>query len=101
VKAGPKGKGAIRFFALYGVLCSIFFLFYVVGTNAVAIHGDSWPKDTLERSYFTNYVCGPDTGYACPGQGTPIPRDKSAHLDLDGGLIPGQVDPAPPVTFAP
>jgi Spirocyclase AveC-like len=101
VKAGPKGKGAIRFFALYGVLCSIFFLFYVVGTNAIAIHGDSWPKDTLERSYFTNYVCGPDTGYACPGQGTPIPRDKSAHLDPDGELVPGEVDQAPPVTFAP
>jgi hypothetical protein len=101
VQGSTKTKAFLRFFALYGVLNVIFFLFYVVGTNAIAIHGDSWPKDTLERSYFTNGLCGAGTDYACPGQGVPIPRPKSAHLDPAGALVPGQVPPKPPVPFAP
>lgn len=97
VQGSTKKKAFLRFFALYGVLNVIFFLFYVVGTNAIAIHGDSWPEDTLKRSYFTNGLCGAGTDYACPGQGVPIPRPKSAHLDTTGELVPGNV----PVEVAP
>jgi hypothetical protein len=101
VQGSTKRKAFLRFFALYGVLNVIFFLFYVVGTNAIAIHGDSWPKDTLERSYFTNGLCGDGTDYACPGQGVPIPRPKSAHLDPAGDLVPGEVPLEPHVPFGP
>ena len=77
-------------------------LFYIIPTNAIALHGDTWPKDTLKRSYFTNGLCGDGTDYACPSQGAPIPRPKSAHLDPAGHLVPGEIpaSPQPPVTFA-
>lgn len=101
VKAGDKVQRTLRFFALYGVLQGIFILAYVIPTNAIAINGDAWPQDTLERSYFTNGICGDGTTYACPGQGVPIPREKSAHLDPHGNLAPGEVAPQEFVPFGP
>lgn len=91
VEAGQKTKSTMRFFALYGVVQIIFVLAYIIPTNAVAINGDTWPEDTLKRSYFTNFICGDGTDYTCPGQGTPIHREKSAHIDPHGNLVPGEV----------
>lgn len=102
IRTTSRNQSLLRFLAIYGT-CNVFFLlFYIIPTNAIAIHGDSWPKDTLKRSYFTDGVCGAGTGYACPSQGTPIPRPQSAHLNPAGQLVPGQiqVSPQPPVTFA-
>ncbi|MFN2590857.1 MAG: spirocyclase AveC family protein, partial [Actinomycetota bacterium] len=102
VRTTERKKSFLRFAAIYGT-CNVFFLlFYIIPTNAIAIHGDSWPRDTLKRSYFTNYLCGPGTDYACPSQGTPIPRPKSAHLDPAGELVPGEVpnSPRPPMEFS-
>jgi hypothetical protein len=101
VRTTARNKSFLRFAAIYGT-CNVFFLlFYIIPTNAIAIHGDSWPKDTLKRSYFTNYLCGDGTDYACPSQGAPIPRPKSAHLNPAGTLVPGEVpnSPLPPVEF--
>lgn len=100
VKAGNKTRQALRFFALYGVINVAFVLFYVIPTNAIAMNGDSWPEDTLRRSYFTNGICGAGTTYACPGQGVPIHREKSSHVDPQGNLVPGEVAQQPPVKFA-
>lgn len=91
VAAGDKKKQALRFFALYGVVNVIFVLAYVIPTNFIAMNGDTWPQDTLKRSYFTNGICGDGTDYACPGQGVPIPRPKSSHVDNQGKLVPGEV----------
>jgi hypothetical protein len=101
VKGSSTKQTVLRFFALYGVINAAFLLFYVIPTNAIAINGDEWPQDTLQRSYFTNGICGDGTTYACPGQGTPIPREKSSHVDPHGHLVPGEVTPNPAVGFAP
>lgn len=101
VKGGAAKLTALRYFALYGVISLAFLLGYVIPTNAIAINGDEWPKDTLERSYFTNGICGDGTTYACPGQGTPIPREKSAHVDPDGKLVQGVIPQSPRVPFGP
>ena len=102
LRTSTRNQSLLRFLAIYGT-CNIFFLlFYIIPTNAIALHGDTWPKDTLKRSYFTNGLCGDGTDYACPSQGAPIPRPKSAHLDPAGHLVPGEIpaSPQPPVTFA-
>jgi uncharacterized protein DUF5135 len=101
VKGSTAKLTTLRYFALYGVISLAFLLGYVIPTNAVAINGDEWPKDTLRRSYFTNGICGDGTTYACPGQGTPIPREKSAHVDPDGSLVPGVIPQSPRVPFGP
>jgi hypothetical protein len=101
VRTGTKGKQLLSFFALYGGISLLFLFGYVIPTNAIAIHGDGWPKDTLRRSYFTNGLCGAGTDYACPSQGAPIPRPKSAHLNPQSELVPGQTppNPEPPIPF--
>jgi hypothetical protein len=101
VEGGTKKKAFTRFFALYGVIQIAFVLCYVVPTNFIAMNGDGWPKDIAERSYFTNGLCGDGTDYACPSQGTPIPREKSAHATEDGELAPGEAEQSPAVPFAP
>lgn len=101
VSAGDKTQRGLRFFALYGVIQAIFLLAYVIPTNAIAINGDTWPQDTLKRSYFTNFICGDGTTYACPGQGVPIPREKSAHVDPHGNLVPGEAAQQEFVPFGP
>jgi hypothetical protein len=71
---------------------------YVVPTNLVSVHSDAVPADTLKRSYFTNFICGPETEYRCPGQSMPIPRDKSYHVNPEDELVPGEVEMPQQVT---
>jgi hypothetical protein len=90
-KGGAKTRQGLRFFALYGVISLIFVFFYIVPSNVIAINGGSWPDDTLQRSYFTDFICGDGTAYAWPGAGIPIARTGSSHVDPQGNLVPGSV----------
>ena len=86
VKATPRQKAALRFLALVGVT-QIIFLSYNVSFAWFGLHGDSWPEDIQQRSYFTNGLVGPGTDYAPPGPGTPTPRRSSSHVAPDGRVV--------------
>ena len=85
VRATPKQKTWLRFFALAGVM-NVIFLAYMVPFNWFSLQQDAWPKDITSRSYFTNGICGPRTEYACPGRHVPINRPDSVHVTPDGSL---------------
>lgn len=93
VKATPKQKTGLRFLALVGI-CNLIWQVYNIPTVLLTAHIDSWNADIQSRPYLTSGICGPDTAYACPGPGTPIPRPNSRHVDPTGQLItpPGSED---------
>lgn len=80
-------RTAARWLALCGVVTVGYVAFYNLPLQWVGTHA-SWVKDVVDRSYFTDGICGPGTGYACPGTRVPIPRMHSAHLDPSGHLQP-------------
>lgn len=66
---------------------NVVFAGYNLGFGLVGLHGGPVPEDILRRPYFTNGLCGPGTGYSCPGPDVPIPRPSSRHMDHNGNLV--------------
>lgn len=69
-----RSKTFVRWLALVGAVQAILFLTYNLPIQWSAMRGGSFP---LYPSYLINGVCGPDTPFDCPGEGTPIPRIAS------------------------
>jgi hypothetical protein len=91
VRATPRQKGWLRFLAIAGLFNVLAgFVYYIPIGLVTGIWGDSWPKDIVERSYFTNQLCGPGTGYACPSLLNPVPRSGSGHVAPDGRYVPAE-----------
>ncbi len=82
-----KAKTILRFLAFAGVFNVLLLFFYNLPMAVVGVRSDPWPADVVERSYFTNGLCGQGTSYACPADGVPIPHDNSAHIGPNGELI--------------
>jgi hypothetical protein len=85
--SGRKEKG-LRFLALAGAANAAFLVLYNIPMALIGSQIDSYPRDVLERSYFTNGICGPGSDFACPGPDVPIRRPGSAHLGPSGELRP-------------
>ena len=53
-----------------------------------AVNTDPWPKDIVDRPYFTVGMCGPGTEFACIDPRVPEPvGPRSAHISPEGKLI--------------
>jgi hypothetical protein len=87
LKVGRRATGWLRFFAVSGAITTIFFLGYHLPNALFALEGGAWPHSVLQRSYFTDGLCGPRTNVACPGPNTPISRTDSARIGPNGKLI--------------
>lgn len=99
LRLGDRAKGWLRFFAVSGAITTVFFLGYHLPNALFAEEGGAWPQSVLQRSYFTDGLCGPRTNVACPGPNTPISRTDSARIGPNGKLyvpkgvvLPGLVD---------
>jgi hypothetical protein len=104
VKFGSsKRKALVRFLALYGIVNFLFFFAYNWPMQLFTLHSGAWPKSIVERSYFTNGICGPETNTLCVGgPHVPIVTRGSAHLTQDGKLVyPTGVQPPLPVKARP
>lgn len=86
LKATGKKRTFIRFLALAGAM-NLFTFGYEATMAFISLNGDPWPQDIVKRSYFTNNLCGPGTGYACPVEGAPIPVRGSAYINERGELV--------------
>ena len=88
LRGGQALQTLQRQLAIIGASCVIFVLGYTIPVNYFALRGPAWPTSVLERSYFTNGVCGAGTDYACPGGSIPTPLGgKVIHLAPDGTLV--------------
>jgi len=74
--SSPVKRDFLRIMALSGVL-NIAFLFYNVSMQAITFHVDTTPE---LPSYLTNGICGPGTGYTCPGPDVHVPLPDSGYL---------------------
>jgi hypothetical protein len=81
-------KGWLRFFAVYGAITGIFFVFYHLPNAVIALRGDAWPQDVQTRSYFVTGMCGAASDVACPDPRLPFPRgDNSVRVGPKGTLV--------------
>lgn len=70
VNTGVFGRNVLRSLAMAGA-ANLAILAYYLGFMFVSLYSDPWPTDF--PSYFSNGICGPGTGYACPAPDLPIP----------------------------
>jgi hypothetical protein len=85
VSAGRKT--GLRMLAVIGAVHLGFLFCYHVPTGLFGVNSTAWPQDVVERSYFTNNVCGPKVDRACPGPATPIAGRGMPYLDFEGNLV--------------
>lgn len=87
LRVGSKAVIALRCFAVIGVANALMVV-YNIFMAYLSITGPGWSQSALEKSYFTNGVCGAGTEYACPNGSAPIPVGKNhIHLGPDGTLV--------------
>jgi hypothetical protein len=56
-------------------------LFYTLPNTWIGMHSKEWQQDLLDRSYFTDGLCGAGTDRACPGPGIPLSRNDNTASD--------------------
>jgi hypothetical protein len=89
VRGGFATQQFVRFLAIFAAVSACFFVFYNVPAQWIGMHSDPWPKDVLERSYFTQPVCGEGSGSdrACPDPSLPVPTKRSGYVNTKGQLV--------------
>ncbi|MDB5977029.1 MAG: hypothetical protein JWR07_3789 [Nevskia sp.] len=87
LQAGFK-VGTMRCLAMIGAANTILFVCYNIPMNYLAIIGPGWAPAVLEKSYFTNGVCGDGSDYACPGGAVPPAiGPHQIHIGPDGRIV--------------
>lgn len=96
VRSGKATKIGLRFAAMTAACTLIYMVTYNIPywiTNNV---NEEWPKVSQENSYWTNFICGPETTHACPSHDLPITTRNSVHWTPEGQLVipSGKATPA-------
>lgn len=87
VRISRRNSRSLRTLSIIGIMHVACIVFYQIPAAVYGLYSDPWPADHLNRSYLTDGLCGPRTGYACPGPAIPVPRPDSAHISPSGELI--------------
>jgi hypothetical protein len=96
LRMSTKKRTLMRYLAIVGALNVCMLVGWAGFVNVFNVHAGAWPKDTQERSYLVNGICGEGTSYACPGDHVATPRDgKSVHISPNGkAVIPAGIKPS-------
>ena len=88
-KTGARAwqQTVLRFLALGGFLAVSMAVCVNVPYYWMSQHMSAYNRDTLQRSYFLDGICGAGTHTACPGPSIPVPRGNiSIRLAPNGTL---------------
>lgn len=66
VVASPLTKSWMRASSVIGGIVLIFVVAYHLPQGLLALRSTAWPDDVVQRSYFTNGICGPRVQLVCP-----------------------------------
>jgi hypothetical protein len=83
-----RGRTAVRFLAITGLVHAWFILGYFVPYNFFALKADTFPA---MPSFLRAGICGQGTDYACPSSSVPIPHNNSLHITPDDTRLPADV----------
>ena len=83
-----RGRTAVRFLAVTGLVHTWFLLAYFVPYNFFALKADTFPP---MPSFLRAGICGQGTDYACPSGSVPIPHGTSLHITPDDPRLPADV----------
>jgi hypothetical protein len=75
IETTARRRTALRLLATIGFMVTVEFFAFDIPIQWFAAHGGAFPAN--EPSYLVNGVCGPGTGYPCPGPHTPIYKPNS------------------------
>jgi Spirocyclase AveC-like len=87
-------KTVVRALAVLAGVHVALFVTYTVPNTWIGMHSKEWQQDLLDRSYFTDGLCGARTDRACPGPGVPLSRNDntdsgkgSVYITPDGKAV--------------
>lgn len=85
---GQRATSVVRLLAFAGFMNVTYFLIFNAPTTfLIAPNVGTFIDDIADRPYLTGYMCGWDTGLACPDPGLPLPKRDSAYVDVEGNLV--------------
>jgi hypothetical protein len=96
VKARTGAKTFMRFLAILGAGSTIYLVTYDIPYQFFNLQAHAWPAAVEKRSYFTDGICGPQSGEACPSQYMPLSRKGDVvHFNQFGQVVVPKNIPAP------
>jgi Spirocyclase AveC-like len=87
LRTSPVKQTLIRAFAVLAGVHVALFILYNVPNTWIGMHSKEWQQDLLNRSYFTDGLCGAHTDRACPGPGVPLSRNDNDGADRGSAYI--------------
>lgn len=100
LRMSGRNQAIVRALAVLAGVHVALFITYNVPNYWIGTHSKVWQQDLVERSYFTDGLCGAGTDRACPGPGVPLSRNDntdsgqgSVYITPDGtAVIPPSTD---------
>lgn len=94
LRTSERTQQVVRALAVLAGVHMALFLTYNVPNYWVGTHSKEWQRDLVDRSYFTDGLCGGGTDRACPGPGIPLSRNDntdsgkgSVYITPDGKAV--------------
>jgi hypothetical protein len=88
IKAPAGVKTFMRFLAILGAGSTIYLVTYDIPYQYFNLRAGAWPRATQQRSYFTDGICGPQSGQACPSPYLPLSRKGHVvHFNQFGQVV--------------